>query len=90
MKNIYEILIENATNKRLDEMILLDEEYLMISEQLDALQQQYIDLYLQKEYTGIIDKIICLYAEESARHSLLAYKQGMWDAVDLLKSMKVL
>lgn len=90
MKNIYEILIENATNKRLDEIILLDEEYRTIDEQINTAQQQYLNLHLPKEHTEIIDKIICLYAEESARHSALSYQQGILDAVDLLKSMGVL
>lgn len=89
MKNIYEILIENAANKRLDEIILLDKEYCAINEQINAAQQQYLNLHLPKEHTEIIDRIICLYTEESARHSVLSYKQGMLDAVELLKSMGV-
>lgn len=85
MKSIYEILIENATNERLDEIISLDKEYLMINAQLNVAQQEYTDLKLPKEQIKIIDKMVYLYTAHSARYSTLAYKQGIEDAVSLLK-----
>ncbi|MDE6846514.1 MAG: hypothetical protein K2J99_12230 [Lachnospiraceae bacterium] len=58
MKSIYEILIENAINERLDEIISLDKEYLMINAQLNVAQQEYTDLKLPKEQIKIIDFIL--------------------------------
>lgn len=90
MNNILEILIENATNERLDEIAFLGEEYCIIDAQLNTAQQEYANLNLSEEDTKIIDKMLCLSTAHSARYSTLAYKQGLEDAVSLLKFMGII
>ena len=90
MKEIYQILIENLTNERLDKIAYQDKSFLALDKRLDKLLSHYDTLAIPKKQARVIDKVIDAYAAQSARYASLAYKQGIEDAVVLLKEIGVI
>lgn len=90
MKDVYQILIENLTNERLDRIALKDKDFCIINAQLDEVLEQYHKLELTEKDTGVIDGAFELYAAQCAKYVACAYRQAMEDTVDLLKEMGVI
>lgn len=90
LKDVYQILIENLTNERLDRIALQDKDYSAINEELDEVLKQYDILELSEKDADVINKAFELYGAQCAKHAHVAYRQGMEDAVDLLKEMGVI
>ena len=90
MENIYEILIDNCTNERLDKIAFRDTELHSINNALDEALKQYDKLSLSKKETMQINKLLDLYVSQSSRYATLAYKQGIEDAVMLLKEIGII
>ena len=90
MKDVYQILIENLTNERLDQTALQDKDFCTINEKLDEVLDQYHKLELPEHDAEVIDRAFELYAAQCAKYAACAYRQGMEDAVQLLKEMGVI
>ena len=90
MKDVYQILIENLTNERLDRIALQDKDFCIINAQLDDVMEQYHKLELTEKDTGVIDRAFELYAAQCAKYAVCAYRQGIEDSVQLLKEMGVI
>lgn len=90
MKNMYDTLIETCTNERLDEVVFLDPDFCKINKELGKALKRFDKLSLPRKKVKKIDRIFTLYGEQSARYTVLAYAQGIKDAVYLLKQMGVI
>lgn len=90
MDDVYQILIENLTNERLDRMALQDKDFCIINAQLDEVLEQYHKLELTEKDTGVVNRAFELYAAQCAKYAAFAYRQAMEDAVELLKALGVL
>ena len=90
MKDVYQVLIKNLTNERLDRIALQDKDFCIINAQLDEILEQYHKLDLPEKDTGVIDRAFELYADQCAKYAACAYRQAMEDAVNLLKEMGVI
>lgn len=90
MKDVYQILIENLTNERLDQTALQDKDFCIINEKLDEIQEQYHKLELTEQDAGVVNRAFELYAAQCAKYARVAYRQGMEDAVELLKEIGVI
>lgn len=90
MKNIYDVIIENCTNERLDEIVFQDEDFCTIDSQLDEALSHYDTLTISKQDVKEINRIFDLYGAHSARYAALAYRQGLQDSVELLKGLKII
>lgn len=90
MKDVYQILIENFTNERLDKIAYQDNDFALLDKRLDKLLNRYDTLSIPRKQTRIIDKAFDAYAAQSARYAALAYKQGIEDAVVILKEIGVI
>lgn len=90
MENVYQVLIENLTNERMDRIALQDKDFCIINAKLDEVLEQYHKLELTENDTGVINEAFELYAAQCAKYAHVAYRQGMEDAVDLLKEMGVI
>lgn len=89
MKNVYQTLIENLTNERLDQIVFQDKDAFLTDKKLNEVLEQYHKMELPEKDTRVIDMAFELYAEQCAQFVHAAYKQGMEDAVQLLKEMGV-
>ena len=86
-ENVYEALVEHFTNERLDKIAFQDEEFRPIDSRLNQTMEQYGQLKLSTEEAGVANLVFDLYAAQGARYAFLAYRQGMEDAVYLLKRL---
>lgn len=90
MRDVIEIIIENLTNERLDEIVLQDEDFCTIDSQLDDALTHYEILGISKQDAKVINEIFDLYVAHSARYAALAYRQGLTDSVGLLKNLGII
>ena len=90
MEDVYQILIENFTNERLDKIAYQDNDFVLLDQRLEKLLKRYDTLPIPKRLARKIDKVFDAYAAQSARYATLAYKQGIEDAVVILKEIGVI
>lgn len=90
MKDVYQILIENLTNERLDQTALQDKDFCTINEKLDEILEQYHKLELTEQDARVVNRAFELYAAQCAKYAHVAYRQGIEDSVQLLKEMGVI
>ena len=90
MRDLMEIIIENLTNERLDEIVFTDEEFCSIDSQLDEALAKYNNLSITKQDAKLINEIFDLYVVHSARYAALAYRQGLEDSIHLLKAIDII
>lgn len=89
-KPLIEILIENFTNERLDGIAFQDKKFLSAEKKLNEALKLYDKLSLPKEDDRVVSHVFDAYGEQSARYAAIAYRQGIIDAVQLLKKMGVI
>ncbi|MCH5250555.1 MAG: hypothetical protein J1E98_11505 [Lachnospiraceae bacterium] len=89
-KNLTETLIENFTNERMDKIAFQDKKFRLADKKLDEALKLYNKLSLSKDDDKVVGHVFDAYAVQSARYAALAYKQGIEDAVQLLKEMDVI
>lgn len=86
-KNIYDILIENATNEYMDNILLQDTEYKEVQDKISELTEQ-IDMFdLSKEQKLIMDRLVSSYTASGCCYGRIAYQQGIRDCALLLGEM---
>ena len=90
MEDVYQILIENLTNERLDRIAMQNRDFFIINKKLDEVMEQYHKLELTEQDAGVINRAFDLYAAQCAKYAACAYRQGMEDSVQLLKEMGVI
>lgn len=90
MRDLMEIIIENLTNERLDEIVFQDEDFCSIDAQLDEALAKYNNLSITKQDAKLINEIFDLYVAHSARYAALAYRQGLEDSIHLLKAIDII
>lgn len=86
-KNIYEILIENATNEYMDSVLLHDDEYKKIQDKISELVEQIDKFELSKEQRLIMDRLTSTYTASGCCYGRIAYQQGIRDCALLLRKM---
>lgn len=60
-KDIFEILTEYAINKRLDAVLLKDQEYQEAQKEISSLTEEFKQLELPKEQRLIVDRLMSSY-----------------------------
>ena len=90
MKDIYDVLIENLTNERMDSIVVMDKEFRQLDKNLTDAIKRYNRLSLSKKDAKVVAHILDAYGLQSSRYAALAYGQGVIDAVQLLKKIGVI
>lgn len=90
MNDVYQILIENLMNERLDKIAFADEEFCTLDGELDKALAHYDTLSISQQDSKTISRIFDLYAAHSARYSAISYQMGFTDAIELLRALKLL
>ena len=86
-KNIFEILTDNALNERLDSILLKDDEYQKVQDEIRNSASKFDELDLSKEQRLIVDRFISSHIKSGCCYGRIAYKCGMRDCVSLLLNM---
>lgn len=89
-KALLEILIENFTNERLDEIAFRDKEFRSADRKLNESLKRYDELSLPAESDKVVGQVFDAYGGQSAVYADIAYRQGIIDCVQLLKEMGVI
>lgn len=89
-KDIFEILTEYAINKRLDAVLLKDQEYQEAQKEISSLTEQFKQLELPKEQRLIVDRLMSSYMESGCCYGKTAYQQGLKDGALLLRKMELI
>ena len=89
-KNVFEILMDNAVNDRLDNILLQDSEYQQVQNKISNLTKQLDKLELTKEQKIIVDRLISSHNESGCCYGRMAYQQGFRDCALLLREMQLI
>ena len=89
-KNIYEILTDNALNERFDSILLKNELYQEIQNEINQLREKVHDIDLSKEQRLIVDRLVSINIESGCYYGRLAYQQGIKDCALLLREMDLI
>ena len=90
MEDIFEILVRNAINGRLDIYAEKDEDYRELDSRLDEAQKAYIGLGLPEEQKQVINQMTEAGTALLSQYAVLAYKLAVKDTVSLLREMEVI
>ena len=89
-KNIFDILTDNAINERLNDLLLQDNEYQKIQEEISNLIEQFNMLNLPKEQMLIVDKLLSAHTDCGCYYGRITYQQGFRDCTLLLREMELI
>lgn len=87
---LFHVITEYATNKKIDNIVLQDEEYMKVQGTIEQYLAQLHELDLPKEQKALIDRLISAYNESAAYYGKVCYREGFCDCVSLLKEIKVI
>lgn len=90
MEDIYDVLIGNLMNERMDRIVVRNEKFRIADNKYKEALKKCDELPLSKPDALVVDRTISAFAEQSAVYAELAYKQGIKDSVKLLKEMGVI
>lgn len=86
---ILDIVIKNS-NRRLDQVTFMDDEYRQIQKKLDKRLKQADNLKLTEKEKKKLDRLLITYGEKSSCCCRILYRQGYIDCIHLLKEIGIL
>lgn len=90
MESLLNELVEMFTNERLDSILLKDDEFLKLEDEMKDTIVKFDELNLDDKQKLVVDRMVSAYNASSACCCTLSYRQGILDCVQLLKEMKIL
>ncbi len=85
--SILKMLFEMRINGALEEFVKQDSVYQMLTTEARRQEKEIENLKLSREQWIVIDNILSAYNSRVARYGKLAYNQGFYDALNLMKEM---
>ena len=89
-ESILKMITEYAANERLDDIILDDEEYMAIQEEVNENEEKLDGFRLSLEQKLAVDALTASYIAKGIRHVRLAYQQAFKDCASLLREIGVI
>lgn len=89
-ESILKMITEYASNERLDDIMLGDEEHMAIQKEVDENQERLEKLDLSQEQKMAVDDFTASYIALGVCHARLAYQQAFKDCVALLREIGVI
>ena len=86
-RDIFEILMENPIDEKLDRILLHDGEYQRIQDKIKDSLEEFKGLGLSREQWLIVDRLVSLHTESGCLYGSVAYQQGVGECGQLLKEM---
>lgn len=90
MEHIFDVLVENALNERMDSLVKDDEILCKCDCEFDLLSEKFNEMLIKEEDRKIISCMFDILSEHAARYAELAYRQAMFDVGELLRGMKII
>lgn len=90
MESLFNELVGMATNERLDNILNKDKGFLEVQEKAARAIKLFEELELPEEQKLIVDRMVSAHNESGAYYGRMAYKQGVYDCVEILKEMGIL
>lgn len=90
MESLFDEFVGMATNVRLDNILNKDKGFLEVQEKTSRAIKSFEELELTEQQQLIVDRMVSAHNEAGAYYGRMAYKQGVFDCVELLKEMGVL
>lgn len=90
MESLLNELVEMFTNERLDSILLKDDEFLKLEDEMKDTIVKFDELNLDDKQKLVVDRMVSAYNASSAYYIKMSYKQAIYDCVQLLKEMKIL
>lgn len=81
---------EREFPKNMDNIVMADEEYQKLSENEDAALDKLSEFDLDRQVRYALDEVLTASNACAARYNVMAYEQGFWDCLSILKEMKVI
>ena len=85
--SILKMIAEHAANERLDDIMLGDEEYMSIQEEVNENEEKLDGLNLSLEQKLAVDALTASYIAKGIRYAKVAYRQGFKDCAEFLKEI---
>lgn len=73
MDNIFETILDYTMSERMIKILLEDEQYQQVQNQIASQMELFEGLHLEKEQWLIIDRLLSLYAKSGAVYGRAAY-----------------
>ena len=89
-ESILKLITEYASNERLDDIMLGDEECMAIQEEVNENEEKLDGCRLPLEQKLAVDALTASYIAKGIRHARLAYQQAFKDCVALLREIGVI
>lgn len=89
-ESILKLITEYASNERLDDIMLGDEEHMAIQKEVDENQERLDGMNLSKEQKMAVDDLTASYIALGVCHARLAYQQAFKDCAALLREIGVI
>jgi len=86
-KNIFEILTEYAVNEKLSDILLQDDGYQKVQDEIKDALEKFYGLNLPKEQCLIVDRLVSSHTASGCCYGRVAYQQGIRDCALLLREM---
>lgn len=90
MESLFDEFVGMATNVRLDNILNKDKGFLEVQEKASRAIKLFEELELTEQQQLIVDRMVSAHNESGAYYGRIAYKQGVYDCVELLKEMGIL
>lgn len=88
-ESFLDVITDSALNERFDKIILQDEKYIQLRENIESLSDKYGTLTLSDEQKLVINKLVDAYMEIGTYFAYATYRQGFKDCGKLFKEICV-
>ena len=89
-KTVFDSLVEQFINERLDNIMMQDTEYIKLQDELWENKEKFDKLNLAEPQYSIVEKLISIHIKVIELYGKKAYGQGFRDCVSMLQEIGVI
>ena len=89
-KTIFDIIVEQFVNERLDDIMMQDVEYIKLQDEIWNEKKRMDNLNLSEEHHSVMEELISLHIRVIELYGKKAYGQGIRDCVSMLQEIGVI
>lgn len=88
-KTVFDIIVEQFINERLDDIMMQDTEYMKLQDKLWEEKNRLDKLDLSETQRLVVEKLISIHIRAVELYSKKSYEQGFRDCVSILREIGV-
>ena len=89
-KTVFDTIVEQFINERLDDIMMQDTEYVGLQDELWKEKERFDRLDLSEEQRSVVEKLISIHIKAIELYGKNAYGQGFRDCVSMLQEIGVI